>query len=94
VLADAGATCGVDVRGGAPGTRETDLLDPVNTVGQVHGVLLTGGSAFGLEAATGVMRVLEEHGVGFATSAGRVPIVTGAVLAYLHLVRRRLAQAI
>jgi L-aminopeptidase/D-esterase-like protein len=70
----------VEVRGGAPGTRETDLLDPACTVAEVHAVLLTGGSAFGLEAASGVMRVLEARGVGFDAGAARVPIVPGAVL--------------
>ena len=60
VVAERGAVCGVDVRGGAPGTRETDLLDPVNSVQQVHAVLLSGGSAFGHDAATGVVRYLEE----------------------------------
>jgi L-aminopeptidase/D-esterase-like protein len=80
VLAEAGAVCGVDVRGGAPGTRETDLLDPVASVQQVHAVLLAGGSAFGLEAATGVVRYLEEKGVGFPVSVGKVPIVPAAIL--------------
>lgn len=80
VLTEDGATCGVDVRGGAPGTRETALLDPVNTVAVVHGLLLSGGSAFGLDAATGVMRHLEERGVGFAVGAVRVPIVPAAIL--------------
>jgi L-aminopeptidase/D-esterase-like protein len=80
VLAEGGAVCGVDVRGGAPGTRETDLLDPVNTVQQVHAVVLSGGSAFGLDTATGVMRYLEERGVGFPVGVGRVPIVPAAIL--------------
>jgi L-aminopeptidase/D-esterase-like protein len=80
VLAEAGAVCGVDVRGGAPGTRETDLLDPVNTVQQVHAVVLSGGSAFGLEAATGVVRYLEEKGIGFPVGVGKVPIVPAAIL--------------
>lgn len=80
VLADGGAVGGVDVRGGAPGTRETDLLDPVNSVERVHAVVLSGGSAFGLDAATGVMRRLEEQGVGFEVGDVRVPIVTGAIL--------------
>ena len=80
VVAEGGAVCGVDVRGGAPGTRETDLLDPVNTVQQVHAVLLSGGSAFGLDAATGVMRYLEEKGIGFPVGVGRVPIVPAAIL--------------
>ena len=80
VLCEAGATCGVDVRGAAPGTRETDLLRPDNLVEQVHAVLLSGGSAFGLDAAGGVMRWLEERGHGFAVGALRVPIVPAAVL--------------
>ncbi len=75
-----GAVGGVDVRGGAPGTRETDLLRPENLVGRVHGVLLTGGSAFGLDAAAGVMRHLEERGVGFRVAEAIVPIVPSAVL--------------
>ena len=80
VLCPAGAVCGVDVRGGAPGTRETDLLRPENLIEHVHAVLLTGGSAFGLDAAGGVMRWLEERGHGFAVGAARVPIVPAAVL--------------
>jgi L-aminopeptidase/D-esterase-like protein len=68
------------VRGGAPGTRETDLLRPENLVDRVHAVLLTGGSAFGLDAAAGVMRWLEEQGHGFAVGTARVPIVPAAVL--------------
>ncbi len=80
VVAEAGATAGVDVRGGAPGTREIALLDPVNTVEEVHAVLLSGGSAFGLDAATGVVRYLAERDVGFATAVARVPIVVAAVL--------------
>ena len=85
VVAEAGAVCGVDVRGGAPGTRETDLLDPVNSVQQVHAVLLSGGSAFGLDAATGVVRYLEEKGIGFPVSVGKVPIVPAAILFDLGL---------
>lgn len=80
VLPDSGAVCGVDVRGGAPGTRETDLLDPVNSVQEVHAVVLSGGSAFGLDAATGVVRYLEEKGIGFPVGVGRVPIVPAAIL--------------
>jgi L-aminopeptidase/D-esterase-like protein len=87
VLTPEGATCGVDVRGSAPGTRETDLLDPMNLVEKVHAVLLAGGSAFGLDAATGVMRWLEERGHGFETGVARVPIVPGAVLFDLGLGR-------
>jgi len=70
----------VDQRGGAPGTRETDLLRPQHLVNTVHAVLLTGGSAFGLDAAAGVMRYLEEQGVGLDVGPARVPIVPGAVL--------------
>jgi L-aminopeptidase/D-esterase-like protein len=80
VLCEEGATAGVDVRGGSPGTRETDLLDPANLVEQVHGVFLAGGSAFGLNAAAGIMKYLEERGAGFDVTVARVPIVTGAVL--------------
>ena len=85
VLAEGGAVCGVDVRGGAPGTRETDLLDPVNTVQQVHAIVLSGGSAFGLDAATGVVRYLEEKGIGFPVGVGKVPIVPAAILFDLRL---------
>ncbi|MFO1246095.1 MAG: P1 family peptidase [Ramlibacter sp.] len=80
VLAQAGAVAGVDVRGAAPGTRETDLLSPVNLVEQVHAVMLAGGSAWGLDAASGAMRWLEERGVGFDVRVGRLPIVPAAVL--------------
>lgn len=81
ILCEAGAVAGVDVRGAAPGTRETDLLSPVNTVEQVQAIVLSGGSAFGLDTATGVMRYLEEHGLGFKVgSAGVVPIVPAAIL--------------
>jgi L-aminopeptidase/D-esterase-like protein len=80
VLCGDGAVAGVDVRGSAPGTRETDLLAPVNLVERVHAVLLTGGSAFGLDAAGGVMSWLERHRLGCETGACRVPIVSAAVL--------------
>lgn len=80
VLPDRPAVAGVDVRGGAPGTHETDLLRPGNLVQEVHAVLLTGGSAFGLEAASGVMRFLSERGRGFPFGRGVVPIVPAAVL--------------
>lgn len=80
ILTEAGATGGVDVRGAAPGTRETDLLSPGNLVDKVHAVLLSGGSAFGLDAAGGVMRWLEEQGVGHLAGTARVPIVPAAVL--------------
>ncbi len=85
VLAPQGATCGVDVRGAAPGTRETELLSPLNAVEQVHAVLLAGGSAFGLDAAGGVMRWLEERGIGIAVGPARVPIVPAAILFDLWL---------
>jgi L-aminopeptidase/D-esterase-like protein len=85
VICRAGAVAGVDVRGGAPGTRETDLLHPINLVEKVHAVLLAGGSAFGLDAASGVMRYLEEQGIGFETGAARVPIVPAAILFDLGL---------
>ena len=87
VLAPQGAICAVDVRGAAPGTRETDLLDPSNLVDRVHAVLLSGGSAFGLAAATGVMQWLEERKIGLDTGHGRVPIVPAAVLFDLPVVR-------
>jgi L-aminopeptidase/D-esterase-like protein len=80
ILAPGGATAGVDVRGAAPGTRETDLLRPENLVQAVHAVVLSGGSAFGLAAATGVVRWLEEQGIGFPTGVANVPIVPAAVL--------------
>ncbi|WP_295545661.1 P1 family peptidase [uncultured Pseudacidovorax sp.] len=80
ILAREGAVAGVDVRGAAPGTRETDLLSPGNFVQQVHGILLAGGSAWGLAAADGVVRWLEERGVGLDVRFGRLPIVPGAVL--------------
>jgi L-aminopeptidase/D-esterase-like protein len=75
-----GAVGGVDVRGAAPGTRETDLLDPRNTVQRLHAVVLSGGSAYGLAAADGVMARLEAAGVGFAVPGGLVPIVPAAVV--------------
>lgn len=85
VLCPQGAVAGVAQRGGAPGTRETDLLRPENTMQQVHAVLLTGGSAFGLDAAGGVMRWLEERGHGYVVGPARVPIVPAAVLFDLWL---------
>jgi L-aminopeptidase/D-esterase-like protein len=87
IICREGAVAGVDVRGGAPGTRETDLLNPVNLVDRVHAVVLAGGSAFGLDAATGVMRYLEEHQIGLDTGAGKVPIVPAAILYDLGLGR-------
>jgi len=80
VIAEGGAVAGVDVRGSAPGTRETDLLNPLNLVDEVHAIVLSGGSAFGLDAASGVMRYLEERKIGFPTAYGVVPIVPAAIL--------------
>ena len=87
ILCRKGAVAGVDVRGGAPGTRETDLLNPVNLVEKVHAVVLAGGSAFGLDSASGVMRYLDENGIGLDTGAGKVPIVPAAILFDLNLGR-------
>jgi L-aminopeptidase/D-esterase-like protein len=80
VLADGGAVAGVDVRGSAPGTRETDLLRPTALVERIHAICFAGGSAFGLAAADGVMRYLAERGIGFDTGARPVPIVPAAIL--------------
>ena len=80
VLTLEGAVAGVDVRGAAPGTRETDLLGPLNLVQEAHAVVLSGGSAYGLAAADGVMTWLEEQGVGFPVGVGVVPIVASAIL--------------
>ena len=80
VIARAGAVAGVDVRGAAPGTRETDLLAPTNLVERVHAIVLAGGSAWGLEAATGAVRWLEEQGIGMPVGPARLPIVPAAVL--------------
>ena len=80
VICEKGAVCGVDVRGGGPGTRETDLLNPINMIQKVHAVVLSGGSAFGLESTCGVSRYLEENNIGFDVGVAKVPIVVGAVL--------------
>ncbi len=85
VLTESGAVAGVDVRGSASGTRETDLLDPINTIQpegsrRVHAVVLSGGSAFGLDSASGVVRYLEERGIGFDVGIAKVPIVPAAIL--------------
>ncbi|GAB6150940.1 peptidase [Clostridium novyi A str. BKT29909] len=80
ILCEKGAVAGVDVRGGAPGTRETDLLNPLNMMEKIQAILLTGGSAFGLDAASGVMKYLEEKGFGFDVGVTKVPIVCGAAL--------------
>jgi L-aminopeptidase/D-esterase-like protein len=87
ILCRRGAVAGVDVRGGAPGTRETDLLDPVNLVQKVHAIVLAGGSAYGLDAASGVMRYLEEQKIGFNTGVAKVPIVPAAILYDLNIGR-------
>ncbi len=82
-----GAVGGVDQRGGAPGTRETDLLNPINLIEKVHAIVLAGGSAFGLDAASGVMKYLEEQNIGFDVGVARVPIVPSAILFDLSLGR-------
>lgn len=80
ILCEQGAVAGVDQRGGGPGTREIALLNPVNNVQKVHAVVLAGGSAFGLDAAGGVMRYLEENNIGYQTGVAKVPIVPAAIL--------------
>lgn len=80
ILVDGDAVGGVAQTGGAPGTRETDLLHPLNMVDRVNAIVLAGGSAFGLDAAAGVVRWLDEHNIGFPTAAGKVPIVPAAIL--------------
>jgi L-aminopeptidase/D-esterase-like protein len=80
ILCETGAVAGVDVRGSAPGTRETDLLRPMNLADKIHAIALSGGSAFGLDAAGGVMRYLEERGIGYDTLVARVPIVSAAII--------------
>ncbi len=87
VLCEDGAVAGVDQRGGGPGTRETDLLRPLHFVQKVHAVLLSGGSAFGLDAAGGVVRYLEERGIGFDMQVAKVPIVPAAILFDLFIGR-------
>jgi len=87
ILCRKGAVAGVDVRGGAPGTRETDLLNPVNLVEKVHAVVLAGGSAYGLDSASGVMRYLEEQNIGFNTGVAKVPIVPAVILFDLNIGR-------
>jgi L-aminopeptidase/D-esterase-like protein len=80
ILFDQGAVAGVDVRGSAPGTRETDLLNPINTVERINGLVLSGGSAFGLDTASGVMRFLDENKIGYRVGSLVVPIVPAAIL--------------
>ncbi len=85
VICEKGAVGGVDVRGSAPGTRETDLMKPEKMMDKLHAVVLSGGSAFGLEAASGVMRYLEEQNVGFDVGVTKVPIVASAVIYDLNV---------
>lgn len=80
IICEEGATGGVDVRGSAPGTRETDVFKAEKMIDKVHGVVLAGGSAFGLDASSGVMKYLEEHGIGFDVGVTKVPIVASAVI--------------
>ncbi|MEG2200511.1 MAG: P1 family peptidase, partial [Anaerovorax sp.] len=80
ILCEKGAFAGVDVRGGGPASRETEVLKPVNTIEQIHAVMLSGGSAYGLDAGAGAMEYLEEKGIGFDVGVGVVPIVCGASL--------------
>ena len=87
ILCEGGAVGGVDQRGGAPGTRETDALHPMHLVQKVHAIVLSGGSAFGLDAASGAVRYLEQRGVGFDVRVAKVPIVPAAILFDLGLGR-------
>ena len=89
VLCREGASPGVDVRGGSPGTRETDLLQPMRRVDRVHGIALSGGSAYGLDAASGVMRYLEEQGIGVRVGPSLVPIVSSAILFDLNVITNK-----
>ena len=89
VVCETGAVGGVDVRGSSPGSRETDLLRPENQVSEVHAILLSGGSAFGLDAASGVVRYLEENGIGLRFGGASIPIVPGAILFDLGVVTHR-----
>src|SRR5699024_5267295 len=84
ILTKDGAVAGVDVRGGSPGTRETDVLRSENMVNEVHGVFLSGGSAFGLDVGGGVMDYLEKNDIGFDVQVAKVPIVPGAILFDLY----------
>lgn len=85
VACELGAVAGVDVRGGSPATRETDLLDPTNNVDRIHAVILSGGSAFGLDAASGAMKYFEDRDIGFDVGITKVPIVCGASLFDLNV---------
>ncbi|MCH7745101.1 MAG: P1 family peptidase [Chloroflexi bacterium] len=90
ILCEAGAAGGVDVRGSSPGTRETDLLRPMNAINEVHAILLSGGSAFGLDAASGVVRYLEENDIGLHRGEAIIPIVPAAILYDLGLVTHKI----
>lgn len=94
ILCEEGAVAGVDVRGGAPGTRDTELLNPINVVEKIHAVMLSGGSAFGLNSIGGVQRYLEEKGVGYEMAGVRVPIVPGAVVFDLDIGSARVRPGI
>jgi len=94
ILCETGAIGGVDVRGSAPGTRETDLLRPMNLVESIHAILLSGGSAYGLDAAGGVMRYLEENGYGHDTLVAKVPIVPAAVIFDLNIGNHKIRPGI
>jgi L-aminopeptidase/D-esterase-like protein len=85
ILTKKGVTAGVDVRGGAPGTKETDLLNPLNENRKIHGIVLSGGSVFGLDVASGVMKFLEENGYGYDVGIAKVPLVPAAVLFDLQI---------
>ena len=89
IICRAGASPGVDVRGGSPGTRETDLLQPMRRVDRVHAIVLSGGSAYGLDAASGVMRYLEEQDIGVRVGSALVPIVSSAILFDLNLITHK-----
>lgn len=91
LLGAEGAPAGLDVRGGGPASRESELLKPLAAAGAIHAILLSGGSAFGLDAAGGVMRYLEENGIGFDTGYARVPLVCQADLYDLSLAAQRSA---
>ncbi|HEY2843794.1 MAG TPA: P1 family peptidase, partial [Bryobacteraceae bacterium] len=80
ILCEGGASAGGEIRGAATGTQEWDVLDPHHLTDRIHAVVLAGGSAFGLEAASGVRRYLDQKGVGFKTAGGTVPLVVGAIL--------------
>jgi L-aminopeptidase/D-esterase-like protein len=86
IVCRSGASPGVDVRGGSPGTRETDLLQPMRRVDRVHAIVLSGGSAYGLDAASGVMRYLEEQDIGVRVGSALVPIVSSAILFDLNVI--------